>query len=353
MDIRQLKYFIAIAEERQITAAARRLHMAQPPLSQQLKSLEHELGVELVERHGKSLELTEAGVMLYQHALTIVGMLEQSQMEVKEVGQGISGKLTIGINTLSDPDLPKLLLTFRQRYPKITYKIQQNDSAQLCKLVRERELELAIVRLPPPLPLSDFFVIPFRHERFYYVISNQQKFEGHKEKRGTRGQDAVTRGQDGPIAEIRESEANAGTREQNVVTRENEPDAVTWEQVARYPMIIPSTEGLGLYERIVEQFTQRHVKPNILCECSDITVLLNLVSAGFGATIVPENVLNLHQGYASQLRVYPIAESRLTAASGLIGLKRHHLSKAARHFIELLAETQKTEPPSQPRSLND
>lgn len=312
MDIRQLKYFIAIAEERQITAAARRLHMAQPPLSQQLKALEKELGAQLVERHGKSLELTEAGGMLYQHALAIVGMLEQSQLEVREVGQGISGKLTIGINTLSDPDLPKLLLTFQQRYPKITYKIQQNDSAQLCKLVKERVLELAIVRLPLPLPLNDFFVMPFRNERFYYVVSMSRQFQGQGEEGGA--------------------------------WEQNEAEAVTWEQIARHPMIIPSTQGLGLYERIVEQFTQQHVKPNILCECSDIAVLLNLVSAGFGATIVPENVLNLHQGYASQLRVYPIAESRLTAASGLIGLKRHHLSKAARHFIELLAETQKTEP---------
>ncbi|WP_338125182.1 LysR family transcriptional regulator [Paenibacillus dendritiformis] len=68
MDVRQLRYFIAIAEERTITAAARRLHIAQPPLSQQLKALERELGVQLICRGRKGLELTEAGQALYRHA---------------------------------------------------------------------------------------------------------------------------------------------------------------------------------------------------------------------------------------------------------------------------------------------
>ena len=71
LDIRQLRYFIAIAEEKQITAAAKRLHMTQPPLSQQLSSMEEKLGVELFSRNGRYLELTDAGDALYRNAINI------------------------------------------------------------------------------------------------------------------------------------------------------------------------------------------------------------------------------------------------------------------------------------------
>ncbi|MDF2814877.1 MAG: LysR family transcriptional regulator [Paenibacillus sp.] len=287
MDIRQLRYFVAIAEERQITAAARRLHIAQPPLSQQLRGMEQELGVKLAERMGKQLKLTEAGELLYQHALSILRMMEQSQLEVQETGNGLRGQLTIGVNTLSNDRLPELLLRFQSQYPNITYKIQQNESAQLCKLVRERAIELAIIRLP--LELSDFHVWPLCMEAFYYVTSNRSDIPDHS--------------------------------------------AVTLERIHQVPLIVPSTEGLGLYKLILDTFARRGLTPNIACECSDMYVLMELVASGFGSTIVPEAVLKLHKGY--EVQVHPIADAELTASSGLIWLKQHYLSRTAQHFIEV------------------
>ncbi|MGG3989038.1 LysR family transcriptional regulator [Bacillus smithii] len=78
MDIRQLRYFLTIAEEGQITRAAKRLHMAQPPLSQQLKLLEQELGVQLVERMGRMVRLTEAGRILQLRAEQIIGLVDST-----------------------------------------------------------------------------------------------------------------------------------------------------------------------------------------------------------------------------------------------------------------------------------
>ncbi|RKP49877.1 LysR family transcriptional regulator [Cohnella endophytica] len=289
MDIRQLRYFIAIAEEKQITAAAQRLHMTQPPLGQQLKIMEQELGVQLVNRTGKVLELTDAGQELYKHALHITKLLEQSETAVREIGRGTRGKLRIGVNTLSSAQLPQLLRTFNARYPGVTYKIQQNESAQLLRLIREHAIELALVRLP--LELSDFEVISLQHEPFYFVAANAFEMETKK---------------------------------------------VTYADIQRYPLILPSTEGHGLYQSILDQFTERGLLANVIGECSDIVTLLEWVSTGNGTTIVPESILRLHREY--QFQSYEIADSQLKFATGLIWLKDRYLSKAAQQFIEIIKE---------------
>ncbi|WP_409345601.1 LysR family transcriptional regulator [Paenibacillus sp. MBLB4367] len=287
MDIRQLRYFIAIAEERTISAAARRLHIAQPPLSQQLKLMEDQLGVCLVERTNKRLSLTEAGQTLYKHALKIAKYMEESETEVKEAGSGLKGKLTLGINTLSHPELPGLLQAFRSRYPKVTYKIQQNESALLCKLVKERIVDLAIIRLP--LDLNDFSVLHFRTEPFYFVTPGKQE----------------------PVRRT-----------------------VTFEFIAEHPLAIPSSEGLGVYHLVWEAFSSRNLKPDFICECSDIAMMMELVASGFASAIVPENVLKLHR--RDNVQAYEIEDSTLLSSSALIWLKDHYVSKTAQNFIDFL-----------------
>ncbi|MEJ8547020.1 LysR family transcriptional regulator [Brevibacillus borstelensis] len=287
MDIKQLRYFIAIAEEKQISAAAKRLHLAQPPLSQQLINLERELGVTLVIRHARGLELTEAGRLLYKHAVKIASLVEDSENEVKEVGEGTKGTLSIGVNTLSSELLPRLLKQFQQRYPHVSYKIQQNESDQLLKMVKEKAIELAIVRLP--LELNDFSILHLQTEPLRFVCSARFPHSSGR---------------------------------------------ITYEQISHYPLLLPSTEGLGVYHLILEEFSRRRLEPAILGECSDIAVLLQLVSSGFGATVVPEVVLRMHPGH--ELQVFEIADASLAASSGVIWLNDYYLSKTAQNFLELL-----------------
>ncbi|GIO30376.1 MULTISPECIES: LysR family transcriptional regulator [Paenibacillus] len=289
MDIRQLKYFIAIVEERKISAAAQRLHMSQPPLSQQLKAMEDELGTRLVERSGKTLELTASGKALYQYALQMTQLMDEAVSEVKEVGRGAKGSLNIGINTLSSVELPELLHRFQARHPHVTYKIQQNESSRLCELVKSRVLELAIIRLP--LELDAFSVIHLATEPFYFLAS--------MEKPGI--------GPEIDLSDLREE-----------------------------PLMLPSTEGLGVHYTIHMAFTARQIKPNIVAECSDIPLLLKLVSSGFGTAIVPETVARQLEG--RNIRASKITDPRLSAASGLIWLKGHHLSATAQHFVEMMKE---------------
>ena len=290
MDIKQLSYFIAIAEERQITAAAKRLHMTQPPLSQQLSSMEEELGVKLVYKVGKYLELTDSGKVLYKNALKILNLVQESNMEVKETGIGERGKLLIGVNTLSYYKLSEILHKFQKKYPRVSYKIQQNESGQLYKLLKERAIELAIVRFP--VELEEICVHYFKPEPFYFVTSRDIELTSNK---------------------------------------------VSYEQIKNYPLILPSTEGLGLYNMIIEQFSSRQLNINITCECSDILVLLELVASGFGATIIPETILKSHKGYYN-IETYEIDDDSFTASSGLIWLKDHYLSKTSQNFISLLKE---------------
>ncbi|WP_068986527.1 MULTISPECIES: LysR family transcriptional regulator [Lysinibacillus] len=288
MDIRQLRYFIAIVEEKSISAAAKRLHLSQPPLSQQLKAMEEELGSILIERSKKHLEVTEAGKALYKYALQMIQLMDEAKMEVKEVGSGVKGRLTIGINTFSDVSLPEILHQFRNYYPKVTFKIQQNESAVLCQLVRDRVIELAIIRLP--LELNDFSVVHLYNEPFYFITSNKQKPFNHE---------------------------------------------VTLTDVQNYPIILPSTQGLGVHYLILEAFSRMDLNPNLVGECSDISLLMDLISSDFCTSIVPETLLKRHKGYA--IHAYKISgATEFSSPVGLIWMKNYRLSNTAQHFIELL-----------------
>lgn len=286
MDVRQLRYFIAIAEERTITAAARRLHIAQPPLSQQLKALERELGVQLISRSRKGLELTEAGQALYRHATMLLKQMEAAEQIVRDIGGGTQGTLKIGVNTLSDRRLPDWLRAFRASRPDMRYKIHQNDSRQLCKLVKERDIELALIRLP--LDLQEYCVHPFPAEPFYFLAG--RSFQPSRPE-------------------------------------------LTLQDIASAPLLLPSTEGLGVYQVIMDAFRQRRLEAHILGECSDISLLMELVSTGFGMSIVPLTV----QGRWTEenIQAFPLPE--ISGASALIWLKEHHLSQAALQFIEIVS----------------
>lgn len=288
MDIRQLRYFIVIAEEKQISAAAKKLYMSQPPLSQQLKNMEASLGEQLFERSGKFLELTEAGKTLYKYALQITQMMEEAKNEVADVGGGVDGRLAVGINTFSLDNLNEVFHQYRSMYPKIKYKIQQNESSLLCYLLKQREIEMAIVRLP--LEIDEFTLQHLHSEPFYVITSKEKKlFTG---------------------------------------------DA-TLEEVSRYPLVLPSIEGLGVYYSIHEAFSKAKIQPEIIAEFSDLKLMMELVSTDFGVSIVPESLLHLYKEYP--VHIHKIADSeQLSGDIGLIWLKDHRLSKAAQNFIDVL-----------------
>lgn len=149
MDIKQLKYFYVIAEEGQITSAAKRLHLSQPPLSYQLKNLEDELGVKLVERGSRNIKLTDAGLILYKRAKQILSLTKSTVDELKDFNQGTQGTLSIGTVSSSGASLlDSRLSIFHDKYPFINFEIYEGNTYELLEALTKGIIEIAIVRTP-------------------------------------------------------------------------------------------------------------------------------------------------------------------------------------------------------------
>ncbi|CAH1193323.1 HTH-type transcriptional regulator HdfR [Paenibacillus auburnensis] len=149
MDIRQLKYFLAIAEEGQITSAARKLQMAQPPLSQQLRLLEEELGVKLVERGPRSVQLTDAGVILRGRAQQILELADSTTREINDFVNGLQGTLSIGtVSSSAATLLQDRLLEFHRRYAGVKFEIHEGNTYTIIDLLNKGIIEVGIVRTP-------------------------------------------------------------------------------------------------------------------------------------------------------------------------------------------------------------
>lgn len=149
MNLKQLEYFVAIAEERQITAAARRLNISQPPLSYELRQLESELGVTLVVRGPRQARLTEAGQLLYQRATKILAMTAAARREVESVGSGMTGALSLGIC----PDCAGLvpaarLRELRDRFPEVSVEVSEGSTSEVLELLEGGIVDVGVVRTP-------------------------------------------------------------------------------------------------------------------------------------------------------------------------------------------------------------
>ena len=155
MDIKQLKYFEAIAEEGHITKAAKRLFMTQPSLSQQLKILENELGVTLVERSSRGIRLTDAGHLLQERAGQILALLRTTTVELRELHAGYKGTLAIGtIASAGGALLPGFIRTFHQNYPGVRFQFWEGDTYRILDLLNNGVIEVGVAR--PVFKLEDY-----------------------------------------------------------------------------------------------------------------------------------------------------------------------------------------------------
>ena len=129
MDLRGLNYFLTVAEELNFTRAAQRLNMSQPPLSNQIRALEEELGTPLFTRSSRGVQLTEAGKLLYRRASQLLDLAEKTKEEVSSLGLGLSGTLCLGSVAGLAPFLAaKWLSGFRAEYPLVRFEIANGSS---------------------------------------------------------------------------------------------------------------------------------------------------------------------------------------------------------------------------------
>jgi DNA-binding transcriptional LysR family regulator len=289
MDIRQLKYFMAIVEEGQISRAAKRLHMAQPPLSLQLKMLEENLGVQLIERNTKSLRLTEAGHALYQRAEQIVGLVDSTTKEIREFDQGLRGTLGIG----SPPGIghlymPPRIADFHAHYPDVTFRWREGNTYRVLELLNSHVIEVGIVRLP--IDENAYEWKPLVTEPWV----------------------AVTRRLQG----------------------EARPSSITLPELAQEPLLMMQRQhGIFSHDMVWDELRAADVEPTVFCESDNVMALLMLVELGLGAAIVPHSAAMLKPG--NELHIMQIAGCKLESAVAITWLKGQRLSAAAKQFLAM------------------
>jgi DNA-binding transcriptional LysR family regulator len=291
MDIRQLRYFVTVSDEGQITRAAKRLNMAQPPLSQQLKQIEEELGATLFIRNSRSVELTEAGMLLYQRAVSILTQIDDTVMEVKETGDGLRGQLSIGTaKTCAVAYLPERIQAFHKQYPLVTFRVEDGHPHEVVKFLEDRLVELAVVRFVSDLHLGyeskTLLVEP-------YVLFIPSKWEWDASRTSIRMKDF----EDIPLI---------------MFVRENKH---------------------GKYTAFHDACIKQGVKPNIICESHDAAIIFSFIATGMGAAAMPKSTFSIHP--SEDIKIVEIEDCPLQNKISLIWDQNRPLSKGAQRFIEM------------------
>jgi len=150
IDLRLLRYFIAVAEEGHLTRAAQRIGIQQPPLSQQIRALEKELGVSLFNRLPRGMELTASGHALLADAQAILAQMEATIAGVRRIAHGERGRLALGFTESAalQPFIPAVIRAFRLVAPDVALTVEESNTTELVEALRQKRLEVAFIRSP-------------------------------------------------------------------------------------------------------------------------------------------------------------------------------------------------------------
>lgn len=249
MDIHKLKAFVAVVEESNISRAAVRLNMQQPPLTRIIKSLEDELDAQLLKRLPRGVEVTEAGKVLYQEALTILAHADAIPKRVQNISKGLEGQINIGFTNSAGlhPFLPMLLRNFREAFPSVSIHLEEEGSSSLIDSIINDKNDIVFLRKPAPigLGLKSLHVLD---EPLIVALPNNH-----------------------PLVD---------TDEAIHILDLELYDFVLYRRLA----------GQDLFDNILASCYQAGFSPKIVQEAPRLTSSLNLIAAGIGLSIVPESI---------------------------------------------------------------
>jgi len=268
MELRHLRYFVAVAEERHFGRAANRLHMAQPPLSQQIRQLEVDLGVTLLQRTTRRVDLTAAGEAYLDRAREILRSVEEAGLEAQRVGAGLVGRLVIGcVGSATYTLLPALARRLRAELPRVDVSFRGEMLVpDLITGLRRRTLDLALLR--PPVLAADVVVRHVRHDRLVVAVPDGHPLAARRRLR---------------IEDLRHEELVAH----------------------------PSRGRSVMHEVVLALFLEAGVTPRIAHEVAETSTLVTFVAAGLGCAIVPEPVAALRVPGVVYLPLSPASSARV------------------------------------------
>lgn len=249
IDLKQLKYFLAVAEEKSFSRAAERLHISQPPLSQQIMKLESELGVRLFARTTRTFELTVAGKALMSEAADLLGKMRMTIDTIRQIDRGEVGRLRVGIvgSAMWGP-IPSLLEEFQTKYPRVTWTLHELGPTLQYEALRAKQVDVGFWR-EPKLDEDDLRQDNLRQELCF------------------RENVCVAINEHHPLAK---------------------QDAIELSDIANEPMLTLALDKSAFPRYLIQCCVKAGFQPTIFQEASEPQTLLAMVGAGLGVALLPE-----------------------------------------------------------------
>jgi DNA-binding transcriptional LysR family regulator len=300
MELRHLRYFVAVAEERHMTRAAERLGIQQPPLSMQIRALEEELDVQLFRRQPRGVELTDAGKAFLERARAILDQVDRAVASTRRTARGEEGRVVVGFTSSAPfhPFVPRVLRAFREAAPLVSVVLEESGSSELVQGLYNEEIDAAFIR-SPVADVVGLTVQPILEEKMLVALPT-----GHIFARRSSFSRSVTL----PLAEL----AN--------------------ETFVLYKR----PGGPGLYDTIIAACKSAGFSPRVGQEAPRIISTLNLVAAGIGVSIVPASLQRLQMDGIVYRKLEDMPQ--LTAPL-ILAHRRGENAAAVQRFIDLVRST--------------
>mgnify|MGYP002406549761 FL=1 len=289
MDIKQLTDFVAVVNHGTLTAAAKSLHLSEPPLSVQIHQLEGELNCILFDRSARRMQLTEAGRLLYERATVILDLCNSTKREMADYLSGDTGTLRIGVtSSICNALFLEWMKRFHTVCPGIRFELQEENTYQLLEAVRSGLVELAFVRTP--FSAADLQSTPLRRESLCAVA----------------------------LPEMLPKKA------------------ITLQELSFMPLLLTRR-----WEAVLQDTLHREqLEPQIVCLADDTRTIVRMAEEGLGVGIVPQSVLPSCK--VSPVQANVLHQPELQSEICAVNRRDAYLSTAAQRFLEIAKQVQGT-----------
>lgn len=290
MELRQLQYFLAVAEELNFGRAAERLQISQPPLSRQIRQLEQELGVELFYRTKRKVELTVAGTAFLPEARQVLTQADNAVRVAQRADRGEVGRLVVGFEASSTYDvIPASLKRYRERFPEVELVVYGMTTEEQFEALLKEHIDVGF--MVSPINNEKLIIEPLLYEPLVVALPEQHPLTAHSQ------------------LQIQDLEHEA---------------FITFQR----------DRGCGLYDRIIAACQQANFSPRIVQEADEMQVILGFVAAGMGITLLSASVEHFQRPNIVYRRLRSSPQVDLS-----LGWRRHHAAAVLQTFIQVVRES--------------
>ena len=283
MELRHMRYFLTVAEEGNLTKAAERLMIAQPPLSRQIKDLEEELGTPLFERKNHGVSLTEAGIRFRQYASQIVALSDRSMEDIRDMSEGLNGILYLAAVEAKAPQIiSKWISSFGSKHPNVEFNLWNGNTDDVVHRVKNGLCEIAVITAP--YDEESLIGLEIYKEPWVAMIPNSHPLSKKRSK------------------------------------------TIELKDLKDCNLLIPSRQSR--LREIEDWFAPLNIEPKVTCRLAHMQNAIELTKQGVGVAIFPASVSD----YINDITIKKIVHPSVDATYVLIRSKEHKLSRLAEEF---------------------